>query len=191
MPVCLASIILYIDPIYSVLLSPELKLATLVVLFVNTAILPLGLLVFLVKKGVIAHYNVPDAKERRFPLFVSILLYLVTIYFFRKPEIPTVLESMLLSVLVGLIAAMIINHFWKISLHLMGIGGVLGGLIALSVVNHFFLPGLCSFFILLAGLIAAARLRLNIHTPEQLIGGFSMGFVLSYTFIAQGFVLAF
>ena len=191
MPVCLASIILFLDPIYSALLTTQLKLATLVILFVNTAILPLGLLVFLVKRGVIAHYNVPDAKERRFPLFVSILLYLVTIYFLRKPFIPAVLESMLLSVLVGLIVAMLINNFWKISLHLMGVGGVLGGIIALSVLNMYFLPGLCSLFILLAGLIAAARLKLGIHTPEQLIGGFSMGFVFSYTFIAQGFVLPF
>ena len=191
MPVTLASIIFFVDPVYSTLVNTQLSLAVLLVLFVNTAILPLGFLLFLKKRGLVSSLNVPDKQERYIPFLVSIVLYGSTIYFFRTPFLPSVLESMLLAILTGLLIAGGINLLWKISLHLMGIGGLIGGMLALFLECEYFLPGFFSFLLLLAGVIGSARLRLKIHSGSQLVAGFFLGGILSFVFIHFKLVLNF
>jgi membrane-associated phospholipid phosphatase len=77
----------------------------------------------------------------------------------------------------SLIATSLINLVWKVSAHMVGIGGVIGAVIALSVQLDTDFFYILSSLILLAGLLGYSRLKLNAHTPAQVYLGFVVGFL--------------
>ena len=73
------------------------------------------------------------------------------------------------------------SKFWKISLHLIGIGGVLGVFLALQIIKGGLL-NLIVALILVSGILAFARLKEKAHSPAQVYAGFLLG-VFSEFFI--------
>jgi len=75
-------------------------------------------------------------------------------------------------------ACLIISYWWKISIHLVGIGGLIGFLIAFSL--RLYTDVLLSLIIaiLIAGMLASARLYSKAHKPLQVYSGFLLGFVI-------------
>ena len=74
-----------------------------------------------------------------------------------------------------IIIVVIINLWWKISTHMIGIGGVFGLITALAInlsLNLFFQIIVIA---LVAGIIGYARLKLNSHKPLEIYAGFLAG----------------
>ncbi len=86
-----------------------------------------------------------------------------------------------------MLIAILITLIWKISAHMFGIGGIIGGVMSISYFversNPYYL-----FMILLiiAGMIGTSRLILKRHTLGQVIGGFLLGFTVSFIFVWMG-----
>ncbi len=89
----------------------------------------------------------------------------------------------MLAVFISVILASLINIRWKISLHMIGIGGLLGLLSALAYLYGLHINWILMTTILLAGIIGTARLYLNEHNPSQVYSGFMMGYVLNFGII--------
>ena len=83
----------------------------------------------------------------------------------------------------ALLITILINFRWKISMHMIGAGGILGLFYAFGRYFHF--PSLQAvlFISVVSGLIAAARLYRGAHSPAQLYVGFGVGFLLEFGFI--------
>jgi hypothetical protein len=75
----------------------------------------------------------------------------------------------------------LINLKYKISAHMVGIGGMLGGLMAISSLTQFDMTVYYILVILVAGLIGFARLILKEHQPYQLYLGFLLGLIVQFT----------
>ncbi len=78
----------------------------------------------------------------------------------------------------------LIKNF-KISLHMIGIGGITGLLFCLSLVSIVDFTILIFISVLLSGLIGTARLYLQKHNSIEVYGGYSLGFLamfISYYF---------
>ena len=73
-----------------------------------------------------------------------------------------------------IIFAAIISKFWKISLHLLAIGGVVGVFIALQLIAGGVLY-LLLIFILLSGILGFARIMQKAHNYTQVCVGFLLG----------------
>ena len=74
--------------------------------------------------------------------------------------------------------------YWKISAHAAGISGTLGALIGIVIKfgsYELFYPIIA--VILIGGLLIAARLHLNAHTPAQVIAGSFLGLIISLSVI--------
>ena len=80
----------------------------------------------------------------------------------------------------------IITLFWKISLHMTSIGGVLGMLFSMCVTGLGNLQYALIVFLILAGILAGVRLQMGCHTPLQIAAGLLLGF-----FLTTGIVLLF
>jgi membrane-associated phospholipid phosphatase len=80
-----------------------------------------------------------------------------------------------------------ITRSWKISIHMVGIGGLLGAVLALTTYHYPMdaLILLCSI-ILIAGGLASARLWLGAHTKGQVYAGFAVGFCSVFLNIVLG-----
>jgi hypothetical protein len=71
-----------------------------------------------------------------------------------------------------------INIKYKISAHMAGIGGLLGALISLSYLLKFDMTYYYIGIVLVAGILASSRLKLNEHKPSQLYTGFTLGLLV-------------
>ncbi|MFT6755205.1 MAG: membrane-associated phospholipid phosphatase, partial [Urechidicola sp.] len=77
---------------------------------------------------------------------------------------------------VGLIIAyLLIYKKFKISLHMLGIGGLLGFFIFVSYHYKLNLILLISFLFIIAGFIAISRIKLKAHTLKEVYLGFVVG----------------
>ena len=181
-------------PLYGILLFsaatkqllPQLPLTYIGVCIGGTAVLtliiPILLLLFMWKKGYIDSLHIHDSKQRTTPYLYTLICYVFWAYFLRVTlQLPLFLLLVAIGAIGALLAVTIINHWWKISAHLTGIGGLFGGICSFAL-NYSTLPlSLIINALIVALLLMYARLYLNAHTPMQVICGFILG-VLS-TFI--------
>ena len=86
----------------------------------------------------------------------------------------TLLKAELFGAILIIIFAAIISKFWKISLHLLAIGGVVGVFIALQLMEGGILYVLL-IFILLSGILGVARIKQKAHNHTQVYVGFLLG----------------
>ncbi len=153
-------------------------------IFLMTFVLPAINIALFRMIGTISSFTMIQRKERIRPFFLITIIYCFVTYIFSlKTKISTddALFKLLLIIDCLVIAATMITFFYKVSIHSIGIAGILGIVISLNKVaenNALFLPTIVLFII--AGLVMSARLQLNSHTlREVLVGaltGFSIGF---------------
>ncbi len=147
-------------------------------IFILTVIIPIIAYLILKNVGLINSIFAPTIKERRYPLYISILLLLMVIY----KVIPNNYTAELYYYFLGLIAAsmaslLLLYLNFKSSLHLMGMGSIFMYLTCLSVHFEINITLALSALILLAGLVASARLYLKAHSKAELLVGFLIGAV--------------
>lgn len=143
---------------------------------VLTLIIPIILLLFLWRKGYIDSLHIDNAKQRTTPYIYTLICYGFWAYFVRVTvKMPTFMLLVAIGAMVALLAVTIINHWWKISAHLTGIGGLLGGIFSFAL-NYSTLPLMLIIIVLLLSLLLMyARLYLHAHTPMQVVCGFLLG----------------
>nr|WP_262916634.1 PA-phosphatase [Belliella kenyensis] len=152
------------------------------VIFANTFVIPLAILMVMKLTGTITSLRMSGRKERIMPFSVISLLYMVTAYaFFSKDWMDYKLVYTLLVITICLVLLTGISFFWKISAHMIGAGGLLGFVLASTqmVMGHSLL-GYAMGAVLLVGLVGSSRLYLNTHTPLQVWVGFFVGFLICF-----------
>jgi hypothetical protein len=174
MPILALHLTLLVLPSLALTLSQNLLLIYGILIF-STMVLPLISIFWLMKKGKVSSLEMSNHKERSLPLFktaiwMSFGYYLLQNLLFYTP----ILKAELLGAILIILLAAIISKFWKISLHLLGIGGVVGVFIALQIMHGDFLY-LLLLFILLSGLLGVARIKQKAHNYAQVYAGFLVG----------------
>lgn len=96
--------------------------------------------------------------------------------------VPQVLLKIIESGVLVLLVAALISYWWKISLHLMGIGGLSGFLLACTDHNYFSALPLIMIVFVVAGLLASARLKNGDHKPAQVYAGYLVGLTIVFVF---------
>ena len=150
------------------------------ILFLSTILLPLTSVFFLLKTGVISSFEINNHKERSTPIFITIIwmvygYYKISSFLLFAP----ILKSEFLGAVVILSIASIISRFWKISLHMLGVGGLVGVLMGLNVLFGGLLEWLI-IAILASGIVATARLTEGAHTQGQVYAGFFTGVLIEF-----------
>jgi hypothetical protein len=174
MPILALHLTLLVLPSLAFTLSQNLLLIYGILVF-STMVLPLISIFWLMQKGKVSSLEMRNHKERSLPLFKTIIwmsfgYYLLQNLLFYTP----ILKAELLGAILIILLAAIISKFWKISLHLLGIGGVVGVFIALQIMHGDFLY-LLILFILLSGLLGVARIKQKAHNYAQVYAGFLVG----------------
>lgn len=174
-------LLIFISGSYIAYLPNSIKLIILMVVLLNTLIIPIISLLILKRLGLIKSFYLEKHRERIIPIVITSIPYFFTLYLMAKLPVPQVLFRIIEGGVVVLIVAAIVSYWWKISLHLMGIGGLTGFLLACSLNNYFnAIPFLVVTFIV-AGLLASARLKNGDHNPLQVYVGYMAGICLVFT----------
>lgn len=143
----------------------------------NLVVIPLSLSFYMKKQGMIQSLKMEKVEERVLPYGVTSMFYLITYFLLSKIQFPNLYLAIFLAASAAVVCLLILAFFkQKVSAHLTGLGGICGLLI---VVNQFLgidtIP-LFVLFLLLSGILAAARLKLNAHNGFQVLSGFLIGF---------------
>jgi membrane-associated phospholipid phosphatase len=152
---------------------------------VGTFCLPALLIFLLLRSGVVRSVYLHDRNDRRLPYLLTGLVYagLTYLFGFRLQLVSTfapVFAVLMGSTTLSILLVGLINLYWKISAHGVGVGGTVGAIAGLLLrfgENTLLLP--LAIAIVLAGAVATARLQLNAHTPAQVAAGVSVGALVS------------
>ncbi len=124
-------------------------------------------------------------QERIWPMFITGMFFITGYYLLSLiPVIPGFILNFILATIITIFVALIITYFWKISVHMIGMGGLTGGLLAFSYIFGLDIHLLFSALIIIAGLLGVARLTLNAHTLTQVCYGFLLGFFIVFIFVS-------
>lgn len=153
-------------------------------LFIGLAfsIIPALDVLWMVSRGFASSVELADPNERREPLSLAIGLGLLGLLFYSLLDNAIDLVSILALTYIGNLAVvLVITLFWKISIHATGVAGMLA--VTLYFIGPFFrltIPFegmLIAVLVLAVPLVMWARVRLDAHTPAQVIVGALLGFV--------------
>ena len=167
-------------PYLRVTVSPAMREAIFLVVVIDTIVVPLLIIYLLVHRKWVRTFDMEDREERLVPFLTQALCLLVAYYMLQRLQAPVLFGRMMLGAFAAVALAMAVTLRWKISIHLIGLGGLAGLFFGLSqqlIVN---LQGPILFILPVAGLVAAARLYLGAHTPTQIYAGFAAGFICEY-----------
>ncbi len=143
--------------------------------FINTCLAPLIVILLFKRTGIISDVMLRERGERIYPTLVSIFFYAFTYYLFRQANLPSILIYFVIGSVLLITIGLIVTLYWKISYHLMSMGGFLGFLIAISMHLQVELHLYVISGIVVAGGLGSARIKLNAHTPSQVFVGFLTG----------------
>ncbi len=146
-------------------------------LIIFTIVLPGGFVLILQHMGKISSMYLHRRIEREGPLIFAAAsaLLLDIVYVFIAPN--PFLLTFPIALLMSLFMAWIINKFWKISIHLTGLGGLSSIIIFVIWPQKSILPYIILILIVVGILLGWARWRLKAHTFLQVIMGWMNGFV--------------
>jgi hypothetical protein len=144
----------------------------------TSVLLPLVTVLLLKALDFIKSIQLHTQKERIIPYVACITFFFWSFYVARQLNDPAPLKAFLLTLFISASAGLIINNYFKVSMHAMGAGSLLAFFILL-LYNGSIESGLpLTLAVFIAGITCTSRFIAGKHHPFDIGFGFFMGFVL-------------
>jgi hypothetical protein len=157
----------------------EIKRIIFLIVAVSTCIIPLTLIPLFQIFGVIDTVYMSTRKERFWPILATSVSVFAGYWLLGKiPFIPGFILSFVFFALLSVIVALSVTLFWKISIHMVGMGGISALVTVLALKFNPHLASMAALTFVLAGIVGWARLFTESHKPAEVYAGFLTGFAL-------------
>lgn len=177
-PLFAAWFLVFVHPSYFVGYGPKEKIWILVRVAYTMVFFPLVTVFLLKGLGFIDSIFLKTQRDRIIPYIASgIFFFWAYLVFRNQPEIPTILTSFAFAVFISSSAALMANIYFKISMHGIGMGGLLGVFIVLVQQNSMWMAVPLSIAFLITGLVCTSRLIVSNHTPKEIYAGLVIGII--------------
>jgi len=177
-PIYTLVLLLNQDLMLALIIPVKTKLILSCIVFLTTIVIPFFSVWVFYRMKLVSSILLKTREERIYPLLIIAIFYYMTYYLLRSFPVTFLFSFYMLGSAFLVILALIISFRMKISLHMIGIGGVLGLLIGLSFTMSTDLSLLIVPATLLCGIIGSARLNENSHKPSEIYTGFLAGVVV-------------
>jgi len=177
-PTYIIIFLLNMDVFLAFMIPFTVRLWIISMFFSITFLMPAMMIWMMQRKGIITSMQMEMRSERFFPLLLTTIFWAIGYILLSRTGLPVIYYRYLLGGIAALIVAMIVNHFWKISLHMLGMGGLTGVFLGFSLRIGVDILLLISILIILSGLVGYARLKVNSHNPPQVYAGYIVGVIL-------------
>lgn len=171
---------------FVMMLTTQYQVLLLAIVLLSTCILPALIMLILLKLNVIETLQMESRQERVAPLIIMAVFFYGTHYLLRQLSYNNIFNLFMLGATILVLVSLLINYMTKISIHMVAQGGLVGTFIGFALRYHYEMSAMLYLLILVAGITAYARLRLNAHTQTQVYGGFLLGslsMLLLYAYI--------
>lgn len=157
-------------------LDMQIVRVNLFAIAIITIFIPFVMFFLLKNIGVVETIYLREVKERKFPLMIQCILLLLIIKMVFDPYDDPELYNFFVGLVFSTFSALVMVFFkFKVSLHQMGVAGILMFIVGLSA--HFKINLLISisFFLFVNGWVASSRLENDSHTYPELGIGLLLG----------------
>ena len=174
---------LFVPPSFTILIFTYFAFALEAVLFKRITILlvtlifgfalHIALFVLFKKKGRLVDMDATIKEERTIPFLISAVFYIIGLVILITQHINVISIAFWFCYISNIIIVILINKYWKISVHALGASGALAAL--------FFAIGPAAlFFIFIPVIVGWSRVKLKCHTVTQVLAGGVLGFCSTY-----------
>lgn len=168
---------------YLQLLPLKYKLFIIGMVYVFTVLIPrVGINIFRMLMRW-THLQLSHREHRHMPYLLTISSYTVCIVLMSKMNVAMFIRGIVMAAFVSQIICVILNAWWKVSTHMVGMGGLVGALIAFSILFYYNPLWPACGLILLSGALGTSRIILRQHSLSQVLVGFAIGFTCAMSFI--------
>lgn len=156
---------------------------------VSALILPLAGILTMRGLGLISSLEMPTKHERIGPLLITGMFYIWLFYnYYQNGDIPVPVKVVTLGSAISLFLAFFLNNFSKLSLHGVGVGGLIVGVVIVGLKwSYNYIPItedlqihnviIICIVVVLSGAVLSSRLYLKAHSIQQVYHGFLLGVV--------------
>ncbi len=176
-------ILLNLNVYFSLLLPFDAKLILVLGIFSVTFMLPSLMILLFLKNSIISSLQMETKQERIYPFITTAVFFYVACFLLKQLPFLSVFCIFLRGTTFLIILVIIINFFWKISVHMVGIGGMLGTFAGLSYRLAMDMDYIIISLILISGIIGYARLKMGAHNSAQIYTGWLTGAAAAAFFV--------
>ena len=181
MPTLVFGLLLFVVP-EATSIPEEFKTQIFYLIVLSTLLIPMITIIGLRLSGMVKSLHLPIKQDRLVPFIITGIYFLMTTYFlFQKSELDPILWKGMAVLSFSVVVLTVVTLFWKMSAHMIGLGGLLGVILLLGKLFPTFnelYPLLLT--IVLSGTVASSRLYLEAHRPLEVYLGFVTGFLICW-----------
>jgi len=171
----------YMHPSYFTGFSSLDKKRVLIQVTVNTIFFPLITVLLLKGLGFIKSFYLRTQQDRIIPYIASGIYFFWMYLVCRNSEtIPSILTEFILGVFLASSAALIFNIYFKISMHAIGMGGMIGLFLIIMLQNTMLMTWPLSVAFLIAGFVCTSRLIISDHSSKEIYVGLLVGLACQF-----------
>ncbi len=160
--------------LYALIMLQPLNLAPLILITtVFGTILPMGIILFMLRKGIIKDVYASNRETRLKPFLAAVVSYFLGLLALFMAGAPLLISVLMAGYLVNTVIMMLITLRWKISIHASGVAGP-----ATYLVYIFGIQLLPLFLLIIP--VGWSRLELKAHSLSQVLAGFFLTVILTY-----------
>jgi hypothetical protein len=180
-PLYITWMLAFIHPDYFVGFSTIGKYKILLLVAINAFAFPLITVLLLKGLGFINSIFLKTQKDRIIPYIASMTFFFWTQYVLREQNfVPRILVAFMFGVFISSSAALIANIYHKISMHAIGMGGMLGLFLVVMQQNTMLMTGPLTFALLITGIVCTSRMILSDHQPKEIYAGLVVGLLCQF-----------
>ncbi len=157
-------------------ITPMLLFARKITVFWMTAFFPAFAVFLLWRLKFIESILIKQSKERIVPYIITMIFYWWMWYLSRNfTDQPLVLKFFFFGIFLSTVFGLILNSFFKISMHAMGVGGLLAFMLIACFYYQSYLGVDIAILTIITGLVCTSRLLLSDHNNFEVYTGLLVG----------------
>ena len=158
-----------------------------VITLLFTCVIPLLYIIYLRYRNRISDYQLSNRRERDSVYVCSAVSMLFWLWSMYRIGIRGYLLWFFIAALLTLVVVMIVNRYWKISIHTATFGALVGAVAAYQQHNGLYNMWLLPVLFVVLLLLMYSRIYLKSHTPLQTVCGFLTGLLMVWLPVAIWF----
>ena len=141
----------------------------------TTVLFPLFLTFLLFRFRLISSIYLDQREERVYLILAVAIFYYLTYYLLKGVSLSIIFNYFMLGSALLALVTLILNFYFKVSLHMIGVGSLCGLLLGISIKYGVRAEIPLYLSILASGITGFARLELNAHRPSEIYWGYFLG----------------
>jgi hypothetical protein len=180
-PLYAVAFLAFIHPTYFAGFSFADRQRTLLIVGINVVAFPLLATFLLSRLGFISSFFLHTQKDRIIPYIITGIFFFWAYQVFKNQNhYPVIIKQFLFAIFLAVSAANIANIYYKISMHAIGVGGLVGLGLVVAKSNTMLMSWPLALFVFIAGLVCTARLIVSNHTNKDIYTGLILGIACQY-----------